>query len=162
MTEVSAGAPSQLVVVTRNVIADAIRAIAEIADRRVVVLGDDDPEGTPRERLALQPPTVRDAVVLTDHDAPEAYDLLRALLRSEAGYVAMLASRSRAANVLTLLRDEGFDPAALTRLHVPAGLDIGGKLPGEIALSVVAEVVAWSHDRPGGPLREGRSAGLPA
>ena len=41
----------------------------------------------------------------------------------------------------------------LEKLHVPAGLNIGGKSPGEIALSVVAEIIAESHGRPGGPMR---------
>ena len=38
---------------------------------------------------------------------------------------------------------------------VPAGLNIGGKGPGEIALSVLAEIIAHDHDRPGGPMRVG-------
>lgn len=38
-------------------------------------------------------------------------------------------------------------------LHVPAGRDLGGKAPGEIALSVVAEIVAESYERPGGSMR---------
>lgn len=48
------------------------------------------------------------------------------------------------------LEAEGVD---VTRLHVPTGHDLGGKQPGEIALSVVAEIVAESYDRPGGALR---------
>lgn len=48
------------------------------------------------------------------------------------------------------LEAEGVD---VTRLHVPAGHNLGGKQPGEIALSVVAEIVAESYDRPGGALR---------
>ena len=36
---------------------------------------------------------------------------------------------------------------------MPAGLNTGGKAPGEIALSVVAEIVAESYGRPGGPMR---------
>jgi xanthine dehydrogenase accessory factor len=64
-----------------------------------------------------------------------------------------MASRHRTAAVLEKLREEGADPAALERLHLPAGLNLGGKRPGEIALSVVAEIVAEAHGRPGGPLR---------
>jgi xanthine/CO dehydrogenase XdhC/CoxF family maturation factor len=41
----------------------------------------------------------------------------------------------------------------LEKLHVPAGHNLGGKAPGEIALSVVAEIVAESFGRPGGPMR---------
>ena len=158
MSEVTQHAPGQIIVVTRNAIAEAIATIAEVAGHEVVVLGNDDPDGTPRERLAADPPTPRDAVVITDHDAPEAYDLLRDALRSPAGYVAMMASGHRTAAVLEMLRAEGADPARLERLHLPAGLNLGGKRPGEIALSVVAEIAAWSNGRTGRPMREGEFA----
>jgi xanthine/CO dehydrogenase XdhC/CoxF family maturation factor len=158
MSEVTQHAPGQIIVVTRNAIAEAIATIAEIAGHEVVVLGNDDPDGTPRERLAADPPTPRDAVVITDHDAPEAYDVLRDALRGAAGYVAMMASRHRTAAVLEMLRDEGTDVATLERLRLPAGLNLGGKRPGEIALSVVAEIAAWSNGRSGRPMREGESA----
>ena len=158
MSEVTQHAPGQIIVVTRNAIAEAIATIAEVAGHEVVVLGNDDPDGTPRERLAADPPTSRDAVVITDHDAPEAYDLLRDALRSPAGYVAMMANRHRTAAVLEMLRAEGADPATLERLHLPAGLNLGGKRPGEIALSVVAEIAAWSNGRTGRPMRDGESA----
>ncbi len=146
-----------LLVATRNPVSEAMAAIGTVAGLPVTVLGDDDPEGTPRERLAQRPPGPRDAVVVADHDAPGAYDLLRDALRGEAGYVAMLASRPRTAAVLELLTGEGFDGAVLERLHLPAGLNVGGKTPGEMALSVVAEVVAWRNGRNGHPMREGRS-----
>jgi xanthine dehydrogenase accessory factor len=62
----------------------------------------------------------------------------------------MMASRHRAVGLLEELAAEG---APIERLHVPAGHNLGGKGPGEIALSVVAEIVAESYDRPGGPMR---------
>jgi xanthine/CO dehydrogenase XdhC/CoxF family maturation factor len=158
MTDLPEPAPPlhavELVVATRNAVAEAIGAIGTVAGVRVTVWDDDDPEGTPRERLALNPLGPRAGLVVADHDAPGAYDLLREALRGDAGYVAMLASRPRTAAVLDLLSGEGFDAAALERLHLPAGLDTGGKTPGEIALSVVAEVVAWSHGRDGQPMRD--------
>ena len=117
--------------------------IASAVGRTVLVEPADD--GGPG--LDPQP---GDAVVLCDHDAPDAPAVLRAALASEASYVAMMASRRRAAGLLDELAAEGVDVASL---HVPAGHDLGGKSPGEIALSVVAEIVAESHDRPGGPMR---------
>lgn len=158
MSEVTEQAPGQILVVTDNAVAQGIATIGAVAGRDVVVLADDAVDGTPRERLAEQPPTPRDAVLLADHDAPEAYEILRDALRGDAGYVAMLASRHRTANVLEMLRSEGYDDAAMERLHLPAGLNTGGKTPGEIALSVVAEVVAWSNGRGGLPMRDGLSA----
>ena len=52
--------------------------------------------------------------------------------------------------VRAALAAEGVD---VSTLHVPAGHDLGGKGPGEIALSVVAEIVAESYGRSGGPMR---------
>jgi xanthine dehydrogenase accessory factor len=68
-------------------------------------------------------------------------DALRAALSSEAGDVAMVASRRKAEVLLGRLRDAGFDPATLARLRAPAGLDLGGVDPEEIALSIFAEIV---------------------
>ncbi len=157
MSEVTERRPGELVVTSRNAIAEAMATIGAVAGLRVVVLGDDDPEGSPFERLASRPLGSRDALVIADHDAPQAYDLLRQAVRGEAGYVAMLASRPRTAEVLATLREEGVDQAALDRLHLPAGLNVGGKTPGEMALSVVAEVVAWRNGRSGHPMRDGLS-----
>jgi xanthine dehydrogenase accessory factor len=109
------------------------------------VLAEDD--GGPG--LASLAPVEGDAVVLCDHDAPDAPQFLRDALASPASYVAMMASRSRSARMLAELADA----PGVEKLHVPAGHDLGGKGPGEIALSVVAEIVAESYGRPGGPLR---------
>ena len=133
----------RILVLSDNPISRAIETIATAVGREVVVVAEDD--GGPG--LA---PGAGDAVVLCDHDAPDAPGVLRAALASEASYVAMMASRRRAAGLVDELVEEGVD---VTRLHVPAGHDLGGKGPGEIALSVVAEVVAEGHGRPGGPLR---------
>ncbi len=133
----------RILVLSDNPISQAIASIATAAGRDVLVERGDD--GGP----GLEP-RAGDAVVLCDHDAPDAPRVLRAALASEAAYVAMMASRRRAAGLLDELVAEGVD---VTRLHVPAGHDLGGKGPGEIALSVVAEIVAESYGRPGGPMR---------
>jgi xanthine/CO dehydrogenase XdhC/CoxF family maturation factor len=137
----------RILVLTANPISEAIDAIGTAAGRRVVVLAEDD--GGPG--LASLEPAAGDAVVLCDHDAPDAPGFLREALASPVAYVAMMASRRRAAGLLAELADE--DVPGLDKLHVPAGHDLGGKEPGEIALSVVAEIVAEAHDRPGGPMR---------
>lgn len=136
-------ANGRILVLSDNPISRSIAVIASAVGRTVLVEPADD--GGPG--LDPQP---GDAVVLCDHDAPDAPAVLRAALASEASYVAMMASRRRAAGLLDELAAEGVDVASL---HVPAGHDLGGKSPGEIALSVVAEIVAESHDRPGGPMR---------
>lgn len=134
----------RVLLLTDNPIARAIETIATTAGREVVLVAADD--GGPGLH-----PRAGDAVVLCDHDAPDAPAVLVAALSSPAAYVAMMASRRRAAGLVEELVADGLDVA---RLHVPAGHDLGGKAPGEIALSVVAEIVAESHGRPGGPMRD--------
>ena len=138
----------RILVLTANPISQAIFTIATAVGRLVVVLADD--EGGPG--LASLVPAEGDAVVLCDHDAPDAPEVLRAALASEASYVAMMASRRRAEGLLADLGAEGVP--GLDKMHVPAGHNLGGRGPGEIALSVVAEIVAEAHGRPGGPLRD--------
>ena len=133
----------RILVLSDNPISRAIETIATAVGREVRIEAVDD--GGP----GLHPGPL-DAVVLCDHDAPDAPAVLRAALASEASYVAMMASRSRAAALVAELMADGVDTSTL---HVPAGHDLGGKGPGEIALSVVAEIVAESYDRPGGPMR---------
>jgi xanthine/CO dehydrogenase XdhC/CoxF family maturation factor len=141
----------RLVAVTDNPIGRAVVAIGEIAGRPTTLLADEDAEQTPLRWLAEHPLDETDAFVLCDHDTPDMEALLRAALDGKAGYVAMMGSRRRSEMVFAMLEDLAEE--TLERLHVPAGLNTGGKLPGEIALSVVAEVVAWSHGRDGGPMK---------
>ena len=143
----------QVVVVTDNPIGRAVVAIAEVAGRRTTLLADEDVEQTPVQWLAANPLQEADAFVLCDHDTPGMEELLRAALDGKAGYVAMMGSRRRAEKVFDALEAE-LPADTLARLHVPAGLTTGGKAPGEIALSVVAEIVAVSYGRPGGPMKE--------
>ena len=139
----------RVVLLTRNAVAEAIETIATTAGRAVTVVEQDGGgEGVAAlARLGLRD---GDAVVLCDHDAADAPQVLRHALASPASYVAMMASRRRAEGLLEQLEQEG--APGLEKLHVPAGLNTGGKAPGEIALSVVAEVVACAYGRDSGPM----------
>ena len=74
-------------------------------------------------------------------------EALRAALLSPAAYVAMVASGRKARTLLDRLRDEGIDKTLLSRLKSPAGLDLGGVDPEEIAVSVIAEIVQTRNRR---------------
>ena len=143
----------RVVLLTRNAIAQAIDTIATTAGRAVTVI-EQDGGGEGVSALARLGLRDGDAVVLCDHDAPDASQVLRDALASPASYVAMMASRRRAEGLLDQLKQEG--APGLDKLHVPAGLNTGGKAPGEIALSVVAEVVACAYGRDGGSMGGGR------
>lgn len=142
----------RLVVLSRNPISTALADLAAVIGRRVVLI-EKDSGGAGVQALRDARPTEADAVLICDHDAPDAQPALRLALDGPAGYVAMLASRGRTARVLDELRADGYESAALHRLHMPAGLDLGSKQPADMALSILAEVVAASHGRTGGPMR---------
>ena len=86
------------------------------------------------------------AVVLADHGGPGEREALLSSLDAGVPYVGMIAGRSRAADVLATL---DLAPEAAARLHTPAGLDIGSRTPGEVALAVLAEIVSTRPREPG-------------
>ncbi|MGH3661549.1 MAG: XdhC family protein [Micromonosporaceae bacterium] len=138
-----------VIVLGSTPVAEAIAELAGTVGRRVVRLLD---EGDPLRDLAEHPPGPRDAVVIADHDAPYAQQALELALRGEAYFVGMPGSKRLAPQVLDRLRAAGFTEDQVRRLRTPCGLDVGGKSPGEMALSIVAEVVADSYGRTGASL----------
>jgi xanthine/CO dehydrogenase XdhC/CoxF family maturation factor len=96
----------------------------------------------------------RSAAVLMSHNYFADLDWLRCVLRTDAGYIAIVGSRNRMEMIRGVLRDEGEPEWSLSRLRGPAGLDIGSETPAEIALAVLAEVKAVLAGRDGTPLTE--------
>jgi xanthine dehydrogenase accessory factor len=91
-----------------------------------------------------------DAVVVATMGRGDEDALARALAGG-AGYVGLVASARRAATVLDALRARGLDEEALVGVRSPAGLDLGPSRQEEIAVAILAELVAWSHDRATAP-----------
>lgn len=151
-----------VLVVGANPVGQAIADVAVAVGRRVrLIASEDDVVDRPGVQIAVGEPaqivealdlTASDAIVLSDHDAPWVDDVLRLALAGPAGFVGMLGSRRHAPQAVARLRDAGVAEEVLGRLHSPCGLDIGGRTPGEIALSIVAEIVAHERGRPGGPM----------
>ena len=94
----------------------------------------------------------RDAVIVFSHDPKFDEPALLAALRSDAGYIGALGSRRTASERAARLTDAGVDPDALRRVHSPCGLDIGAATPEEVAISIMAEVIAARSGRVGRPL----------
>ena len=67
-------------------------------------------------------------------------DCVLAAVRTGARYVGLLGSRRKTVLIEEMLREAGIDPARLSAIHAPVGLDLGGRTPAEIALSVMAEI----------------------
>ncbi len=92
-------------------------------------------------------------VVLAAHDYKYDIPVLKIVLKTEAAYIGLLSSRKRGQAILKFLEESGIDAAALDRVRVPTGLDIGAQSASEIALSILAEAVAVRSNRPGMPLK---------
>lgn len=94
--------------------------------------------------------TERDVVLFTDHDAPEVTENLATALASSARFIGVMGSRRHVGHYVDELRGLGFGDEQLARIRSPLGLDLGGRRPEEIALSIAAGVVADAHAREGG------------
>lgn len=90
------------------------------------------------------------SVAVATHDLETDRAALKVALPSAAGYVGLLGARRRLAGRLTELQMEGMPEAAVARLHAPIGLDIGGKAPFEVAVSVIGEITALRYARASG------------
>ena len=97
--------------------------------------------------LAAHPlPATSYAVIVTRghrHDL----DALRALAAQNLRYVGLIGSRAKVKRIYDALREEGLSPDALRRVHAPIGLDIGAISPQEIAVSILAELIAVKHGK---------------
>jgi len=88
-----------------------------------------------------------DAVVVTSHDDDVDAAALRAALEHGTAYIGAMGSRRTQARRTEWLTGQGVSPDQLARIHGPAGLDIGADSPAEIALAILAELVATLRGR---------------
>ncbi len=68
--------------------------------------------------------------------------VLRQALGTDAGYIGMIGSRRKRDAIYAALRDDGFTDADFSRVHCPIGVNIQAETPGEIAVSIVAELIS--------------------
>ncbi len=90
------------------------------------------------------------AVVTRGHNEDE--ECMRAVVAARPDYVGLIGSRRRTNIVLDRLRKDGFDEALLNQVKAPIGLDIGAVSPEEVALAILAEIIAERRGAKGGSL----------
>jgi xanthine dehydrogenase accessory factor len=100
-------------------------------------------------------PSTAYVVVLTRGHRQD-FDVLRGLADREFRYVGLIGSRAKVARLTDALLEAGVSPEWLKRLHAPVGFDIGAVSPEEIAVSILAELIAVRRGRIG----EGQAATL--
>jgi xanthine dehydrogenase accessory factor len=103
----------------------------------------------PEDALKAEELGPNDHVVVLSHDPRFDIPALRIALQSDAGYVGLLGSKATQKRRRDALSEEGVSEAALARIHGPVGLDLGATEPAEIALAIMAEIVAVRHGKSG-------------
>jgi len=150
-----------LVLVGASDVAAALARFASQLGLRVIVVDGRERYAT-RERFAssdevlvgmpselVRPYLVAGAfLVLASHDYKYELPILREALRSNVRYVGMLSGRKRADGMRQLLKEDGLSADEIARLQAPIGLDIGGREPEEIALSIAAQLIAVREGKP--------------
>lgn len=81
-------------------------------------------------------------------------DILNVILGKEPSYVGMLGGKPKIRALFTKLKENGYPEETLMQIHAPIGLDIGGEKPAEIAVSIMAEVLAAKNGGSCRPMRD--------
>lgn len=158
--------PATVVVVGGGHVGKAIYQVARFLDFRVVVIDDRErfankerfpeadvlvPESFDQGLRELDPGPNHYVVVATRGHKFDDIALLEAA-RSGAGYVGLLGSKRKAVLIFRHLLDQGIPEERVRSIRAPIGLDLGGRQPEDIAVSILAEILAVRNGRGGGPL----------
>ena len=90
------------------------------------------------------------AIVTRGHNEDE--ECLRAVMKTSPDYIGLIGSKRRTNIVLDRLRETGAEAQQLSKVRAPIGLDIGAVTPEEVALSILAEIIAERRGGKGGSL----------
>jgi xanthine dehydrogenase accessory factor len=91
------------------------------------------------------PPTAYAVIVTRGHT--HDLDALRALAKTPLRYLGLIGSKAKVKRIFDALLEEGMEADRLRGIHAPIGLDIGAITPQEIAVSIVAELIAVKHGK---------------
>ena len=147
--------PPTLIIAGAGHVGEALATLAASVDFDVVVV-DDRPDcasearfpsarrivGDIERELGRLRLTAASHVVIVTRGHRHDASALRAVVNSAARYIGLIGSKRKIIEIFKLLRAEGVPTEALTKVHAPIGLDLGGTTPGEIAVSIAAELVA--------------------
>ena len=167
--------PSSWLMVGASHVAMPLVTIARTLGFRTVVI-DGRPRFATRERfpdvddlrIGIPSELVREVPLIADDRAGAGGPRLQVrharaahALATPVGYIGLLGSSRRGAAILNLLREDGVAEDALARVRVPIGLDLGAQSAPEIALSIMAEILAVQRGATGhADQREGEAGRL--
>lgn len=147
-------------------VAQPLCEIAKLAGFEVIVLDDRikyaSPERFPQADVVEAGPIADLAakftygdnayvvIVTRGHTSDE--EALRTFIQYDTAYLGLIGSVAKIEKIFGRLERDGVPREKLERVHSPIGLDLGGSSPGEIAVSIVAELIAVRHQRTGKPM----------
>jgi len=146
----------RLILVGAGHIALPLARLADVVGFKVVVV-DDNVELATRERFPMAEEIIvgefsqvldrvdvgsRDFVVITHGEPEHDYLALEKIIRRRPAYLGLLGSRTKVATFVKRLKDAGVGEEDLRILHAPVGLEIGAQTPGEIGVSILAEIIS--------------------
>jgi xanthine dehydrogenase accessory factor len=153
--------PPTLIIVGAGHIAIPLTTFAKTLNYRVIIVDARAAFATPErfshadelivewpdealQKLDLNPST---AVAVLTHDPKFDEPTLKVLLAHEVGYIGAIGSRKTGEERAERLKNEGITEEQLRRIHGPIGLNIGAKTPEEIALAIMAEIIATRNGK---------------
>ncbi len=133
--------PPKLVIVGGGHIGRPLKVMGEAAGFNVIVVDVEPGLATVPglDAIALSEDSYV-VLITTDHVSDEA--ALRQVVTSPIRYVGMIGSRAKCQTILDHLRADGYIEDQLARVYAPIGLELGGTSPQEIAVAILAEVIA--------------------
>ena len=159
--------PPTLVLIGGGHVSKAIAPIAKSVGFRIFVFDDreqfSNPERFPeadmtavgdyRDGFDMMPVNANSFVVVATRGHQFDDAAVSGALNTPASYVGLLGSKRKTILIFEELIRNGYDPEQLRRINAPIGLDIGGRTPEEIALSVMSEIVAFRLGGNGGSMK---------
>ncbi len=159
-------APPTLLLVGAGHVAQPMSKLAKMLGYQVVVIDDRSDYATKErfpeadriivddwEKTLKELPIDSNTYIVILTYAGESDELaLRTVVRSNAAYIGMISSQSKAKGILSKLKRDGIPEHLLRRVITPIGLDIGAETPAEIAVSTMAEIIMHRNKKTGEPL----------
>jgi xanthine dehydrogenase accessory factor len=140
-----------LLIVGGGHIGRPLAELARIVGFQVQVV-DVHPERATSPQLDPAVVSAQTYVVLITEDHVTDEQALRQVLDTPAVYIGMIGSQRKVGIIFDHLRADGIGEEQFARVHAPIGLNLGGRSPAEIALSILAQIVQVRHGGTGQPL----------
>lgn len=85
-------------------------------------------------------------IMIVTHGNEHDYECLREVIGYDTGYIGCISSQAKKIKFLRRLKEAGISPNQVKRVSIPAGLDLGGQTPAEIAVAIAAELVRYRNE----------------